>query len=427
MKYFTPTKLSENIQETPEGFLVCLGVPIARTGWQVYAPGEVPIDPGEDGKIHVYRDPADVFHPDTIASFEGKALTIEHPMDFVTPLNWSDLAKGMLQNVRKSSERDQDGEESLLADVLVTDVVAIQLVKAGLREVSCGYDAVYEPTDPGKAKQTAIIGNHLALVKEGRAGPGYAIHDHKTERFKGMSKLAEKVKQLFSKAMDEAAAESSEKADGSISYDEMVKMVKDLDAKIDGFMKGKDEAPVKESEEKAEQKDESKEPAVDAEVSSGIEERLKKLEEALAKLMQSESSEAMGDQGDPEEVGDADKEDKEDKSMTGDTAARAEILSPGIQLSKDVKAKSLKNAYGTKEGKSVIDSLTGGKSPTFDSEDSVSNLFIAASEILKVKRGTGLEGTKSKTSDHSGATSTATYATAEYLNEVNKAFWANRK
>ena len=48
-----------------------------------------------------------------------------------------------------------------------------------MREVSCGYDADYEQTSPGKGKQSNIIGNHLALVDQGRAGHAYAIQDHK--------------------------------------------------------------------------------------------------------------------------------------------------------------------------------------------------------------------------------------------------------
>ena len=44
MKYFIKTKLSENISETPEGFLLCKNVLLTHTGELKYAPGEHPFD-----------------------------------------------------------------------------------------------------------------------------------------------------------------------------------------------------------------------------------------------------------------------------------------------------------------------------------------------------------------------------------------------
>ena len=135
-KLFTPSKISENIKETPEGFLLCLGVPICRTGWQEYGYGETPIKTGDDGKVWIHRDPEEVFRPQTIASFNAKSITIKHPDDFVAPENWKELTCGIAQNIRKADETDGDGEEMLLADLLITDEIAIGLIKNGLREVS---------------------------------------------------------------------------------------------------------------------------------------------------------------------------------------------------------------------------------------------------------------------------------------------------
>lgn len=434
-KFFTPTKLSDNIRETPEGFLVCLSVPIARTGWQVYGPDETPLEPGEDGLVHVHRDASAVFNPKTIASYLGKAFTINHPNQFVDPNNWKDLAKGVLQNIRKSDEKDEDGEESLLADVLVTDAIAIGLIKRGLREVSCGYEAVYEQTGEGKGRQIDIIGNHLALVEQGRAGPYYAINDHQRERLT-MKNWKDKAKAYFVKAIDEAPEamdESAEKKEDkkeekmsdAASYDELVKMVKDLGEKIEAMNKPKDEAPKEEAskEEDEEMSDEDmekkEEKASDEEVvAASVEERLKAIELAVAKLMEMESEE-QSEMGDEEMCDDDDESD-----LVGDTKARAEILSPGIQITKDVKAKALKAAYGTKEGKAVIDSLTHGKAPSFDSAEKVSALFIAASEILKAKRGTGLEKSR-KTIQVGDAVEGP--PSPEKLNQMNKAFWSLRK
>jgi len=247
MKYYTPTKLSENISETPEGFLVCIGVPIARTGEMEYGEHETPLEADEKGKVIISRSEEEVFRPETIASFEGKPVTITHPVDFVTPENWSRLAKGTLQNVRRG---EGDQKNDLLADLLITDSVAINLVKNGLREVSCGYEAEYVQTEEGRGIQTNIVGNHLALVDEGRAGSSYAINDHKGEN---KMKLGERIKAIFAKAkgkaltLDEAMnlakdeeGEKEEAKDWKDAYDELVKMCDAMKAQIDSMGKGKD-------------------------------------------------------------------------------------------------------------------------------------------------------------------------------------------
>jgi hypothetical protein len=425
-RYFTPTQLSENIHETPEGFLVCYDVLIGRTGDMVYGVGETPIEVGNDGKVIITRSAEELFHPDTIASFEGKAFTIKHPEEFVNPDNWSDLAKGVIQNVRRSNTKDEDGEESLMSDILVTDALAIQLVKAGLREVSCGYEAVYESTGKGTGIQTKIIGNHLALVDQGRAGSSYAIMDQKYNEEKSfMSKFEEYLKNFFTKDAtnpekkegSKDAVEPDKKDDKKVSdanaYDELVKMVKDLGEKMESMNKPKDADPAAPAAAAA------SEGGDEPDVAPGLESRLKSIEAALAKLMEKMS------------VGDEDEEDDEtddeaDPEMVGDTASRAEILAPGIRMTKDVKAQALKTAYATEEGKKVIDSLSAGK-PTFDSASNVSTLFIAASEVLRARRGTGLGKTRNPKAWVTDNQNEKQPMTAEKMNELNQAFWNQKK
>ena len=73
--------LGTNQHLTPEGFLLCRDVPIARIGHQQYLNEELApeIEGGADGVIHVERRPEDVFHDDVLASFEGKPVIDEHP------------------------------------------------------------------------------------------------------------------------------------------------------------------------------------------------------------------------------------------------------------------------------------------------------------------------------------------------------------
>lgn len=440
MKFYTTSKISENIHETPEGFLVCIGVPIARTGEMVYGEGETPLEVGEDGRILIQREAAEVFRPETIASFEGKAVTITHPIDFVDPDNWSRLAKGVLQNVRRG---EGDQENDLIADLLITDSVAINLVKNGLREVSCGYEAEYTQTGEGRGLQTKIVGNHLALVDEGRAGSAYAINDHKG---KVPMKLKDKIKAIFAKAQDEAMAmadaeekpapekkDDKAKDESAGAYDELKKMVSDLGEKIAamGEKKPKDEST------KASENEPAKVDAKDEEESEGeksLEDRLKALETAVAKLLekQAPASDEEGEESEEseDEAGEEDEsedDDFEESTMTGDTASRVEILAPGMNAkAKDAKSKALVAAYATKDGKAVIDQLTGGKAPELKDAKRVDVLFIAASELLKVSRTSDLSKTKQSRATDSSEAASKGAMTAEQLNAINAKFYGNK-
>lgn len=176
MRYYTTGILSENRRRTPEGYLLCLSVPIARTGAQEYAPRELPdLTPGADGRLRIWRDAEILFAPEVMASFEGKPVTLNHPESGVTPANWRKVAVGVAQNLRRGEGAEAD---LLLADLLITDTEAVALVEAGaLAQISCGYDAEYEETAPGEGRQRGIVGNHIALVRAGRCGPRCAVKD----------------------------------------------------------------------------------------------------------------------------------------------------------------------------------------------------------------------------------------------------------
>ena len=154
MRYHTQSRLSEHMFETPEGFLLCPGVAIARTGPQPYAADEVADDvEGFSDVVVMLRDEDEVFDSEAMASFEGKPLVIDHPDEDVNPDNWKELAVGHVQNVRRGEGTDDD---LLVADILVTDAEAIRLIrKEGLRELSCGYDARNEAAWDGKPTSAA--------------------------------------------------------------------------------------------------------------------------------------------------------------------------------------------------------------------------------------------------------------------------------
>ena len=171
--HYYGTRLSENIsRREPEGYLLCLNVPVARTGSQEYLPEELGMGSGP-GLVEVQRPESEVFFPETIASFEGMPVTNDHPPDGVDIGNIRALQKGHAHNVRRGT-----GEESdlLLADLIITDPVLIGLILDGKREISCGY--TYELCEENGAYiQRKIRGNHVAVVDAGRAGKRVAIRD----------------------------------------------------------------------------------------------------------------------------------------------------------------------------------------------------------------------------------------------------------
>jgi hypothetical protein len=395
MKFYVTGRISDNIRLTPEGFLVCVGVPIARTGIQEYGPDETPIEPtDENTMVKIQREEREVFRPETIASFQGKPVTIGHPDEMVNPKNWKELAKGTLQNVRRGENQFSD---SLIADLIITDAEAIKKIQDGLREVSCGYEADYEEIGIGAGRQLNIVGNHLALVPEGRAGQSYAIKDHK-----GVPMSAkEQVAKLFDTAKAEAlkAIETRDAKTDKVGTEVIsdaaamaadIKSMKDsIDKLCDAMGKmtpGSGPTPTT-SDKEAKVGDDDPMKAV-KDMMDAIGKRLDALE---GKGADAEYEEETGDEDPEEEVGDEGEEeetgDEGGESMVGDQKARIEILAPGKKFTgKDAKAKALQEAYATKDGKEVLDILTGGKKPNFKSQPTVDSLFVKASEVLKIKR-----------------------------------------
>jgi len=187
VKAFYGSRISKNQTRTPEGFLVCHNVPIARTGWQEYLGQEIGLNDYYDQPIKVYRSPEEVFSKAAMASFEGKSVTSGHPSTNVRPDNYNSYEKGQVTNVRKGQ---YDLSDLLLADLIMKDPSIISDVDRGKREVSCGYDCLYEPIEDGsnelKFKQVQIRGNHVAVVSSGRAGSRVSIQDQKPlERGRG--------------------------------------------------------------------------------------------------------------------------------------------------------------------------------------------------------------------------------------------------
>lgn len=189
MRAFYGSKISEHMTETPEGYLVCLGVPIGRTGEQEYLPRELGLE--GDKLIKVYRKEQDVFKPSAIASFEGKPLVNDHPPEDVTAANYPIYAKGTVCNIRRGTL--DTGEDALLCDIIVYDANLAAQIRAGKREISCGYDCTYVSNGDGTYHQEDIIGNHVAVVDRGRAGASVSIKDSIPTKKKGVKRMGKSI------------------------------------------------------------------------------------------------------------------------------------------------------------------------------------------------------------------------------------------
>jgi len=185
-KAYYGSRISPNQTKTPEGYLILHNVPIARTGTQEYLGSEIGVDAE---RVTVNRTDEEVFSAATIASFEGKPITNNHPTEDVRPDNIASYLRGVSSNVRRGTGNESD---LLLSDLIIYDPNLISLIEAGKKEISCGYDCVYAPVDD-QYEQQQIRGNHIAVVESGRAGPRVKIKDSQIKGAKKMPKTDKKT------------------------------------------------------------------------------------------------------------------------------------------------------------------------------------------------------------------------------------------
>ena len=214
MKAYYGDRFSTHMTRTPEGYLICHDVSIARTGTQQYLPKELGLE-GE-GLITVFRNENEVFKPAAIASFEGKPVTDNHPPVDVMPDNYSIYTKGVVQNVRRGNGDQQD---KILADLIIYDANLIAEIESGKREISCGYDCIYKNNNDGTYYQANIIGNHVAVVDNGRAGSTVSIKDEKPKGVKQVNKKDNIFKRMYNTYIKNA--EPDEIAEATRAMDSM--------------------------------------------------------------------------------------------------------------------------------------------------------------------------------------------------------------
>lgn len=177
MQFYTTARLGPSRVMLKSGVLVCQNVPIARTGRLLYKDHEIDIKGDKNRVVRIDRDADEVFSPEAINSFNGAAVTWDHPPEPVTPRNWAAYAKGTVTNARRGSGAQSD---LLIADLLIHDGESIRRLTEGPDknpQVSSGYECDYVEIGPALGRQVGIVGNHVAFVKAGRAGPRCSVGD----------------------------------------------------------------------------------------------------------------------------------------------------------------------------------------------------------------------------------------------------------
>ncbi|MBW2956150.1 DUF2213 domain-containing protein [Hafnia paralvei] len=406
MKYFFNTRLGETRYQLADGSLLCKDVPIGRTGKQLYGAADLPnLKPDKLGEIVVTRSPEQVFHPATLASFEGMSITILHPEDengnvrLVNPENWKELAVGHLQDIRHGTG---DQSDLMLADLIVKDESAIQLIEDGLREVSCGYDAEYEQIEPGKAEQVDITGNHVALVPKGRAGNRCAIGDRDTmanQKKNWWTRMRTAIKTGDSDTMNELV----ESAPAAVTGDEG-----DLPSGVNLNINLAPQQPLPD-----------KKPEMGGEPTGDGEDDIKTLLKALLAKLEGTATGDNADDPNKDNKPTGDGEDNEEEStVTGDSAYRAEVIIPGIDLTRKVKPTAFKREVLAAADKALVRQIVGDADIRKLPKQSVEMAFTAVSELAKGRN------TRTTTGDAKSPLGTPSISD---LNKANAEFWANRK
>lgn len=449
MKFHTTEKLGPKQSLTPEGYLLCLDVPLARTGMMIYGPDETPIKAGADGLVRIFREDSEVFNEITLASANGKSVVNEHPDGDVIPDNWLQLTKGICLNPRRGLGTIDD---LMVGDLLITTPDEIEAVQAGKREISLGYDADYEQTAEGAGKQTNIIINHIALVEAGRCGPRCAIGDHKPNETQSLTKepkMAGKKSSVLDMLMKAFKAKDAEEVE------ELAKGMKDEEGVMTSGTEGEthihihnnsDPIPPTSTTGDDEDPDEDKKTS-DAEMTawrSSTDERLDALEKGMTQT---------GDGDDPETMDEMEKEvpaevtkDQARKAKDSaflvdsfqETVSLAEIIAPGIRIPTfdraarpaqslksicSLRSQALDLGYAQPATRGLIDELLAGK--TLDTKkmtcDATRSLFRSVAALKKAdNKKTNFSATDNENLQTRGVKSIAD------LNKLNADFYAKK-
>ncbi len=161
--------------------------------------------------------PEEVFAPDSLKSYKGAPVIVTHDAGLITKDNVSDEQIGTIL-----SDGYRSGED-VRAEIIIHDTDALK--SSGLRELSLGYNLELDETpgewngEPYDAVQRNIRINHLALVREARAGEQARLNiDSRDSALKG------------GKVMQKSRKKKNNRMDGILSPDELKKAIEEYKA-----------------------------------------------------------------------------------------------------------------------------------------------------------------------------------------------------
>ena len=381
----------EKYEVTPEGYLRAWAS-IARTGIQLYTDA--------DGSVRrEYRPEEEVASPASLASFAGKAVTAEHPPVLLDADNTKDYQVGF-----SGTEVVYDNG-FVKAVMTITDQDAIDRIMRGdAREVSAGYRVNYDPTpgvtDSGEhydGIQKEIVGNHIAVVRRGRAGPQVKLHlDRQDAADPSLIQNTEErlmtAKVVFDGAEFEvsesvALAITKEREDGRMSYEDMKKkydgmvaeaskMKEEMDA-MEKEMKGKCDSAEGRADALAEQVEElTAELATAKEINldSMVEERVALIEKAKPVL---DAAYAFAGKTAREVMVDS------IKAVRGDELDLSEKSDDYVQAMFDTLSEGRKDSATTDELRKAVASIASPKSAPSSYMDMLQNAWKKPLSISK--------------------------------------------
>jgi hypothetical protein len=424
-------------------------VPIARTGEQLYGKDELEgLDANGSGYITVHRPGEEVFRDETLASFEGKPVTLNHPSDGVNPDNWKNLAVGHVQNVRRGTGIEDD---LILGDLLIEDSKAIEYINENLPEISSGYSADYDQQEPGRAIQRNIVGNHVAVLMgaRGRAGARVSFRDSNPtgddvmqvrksfwrELRDGLTKLGLKTAdaEKLQENLEEHVEGDATPHKGEHVYDALDERLRAIEDRF----KAQDAKDAEEKEKKEREEKEAHDRAArDASEHEREEKELEEKEKTGDTILSAESPGHVINLG---KVWSG--------SMTGDSAgaepvlqaviSRAEILAPGIEKPTPESLRGNKGAALAQfmrsalekrltmdGGREDVNAFTFGRPVSELSGHQLVSAFNGAAQLTRsrnnVRSTKGVVQRGTRTGDFSKP------LTGDQINERNRKFWAER-
>lgn len=225
----------------------------ARTGILVYRMAD-----GSERREYV--PPETLFNADSMDVMTGIPLTLNHPAAGVSPDNYNEVVAGAV--VATDAQGDYLG-----VDVTVNARDAIDAVKSGTSQLSCGYFVTTMDMDgqiDGErydAIQIARKYNHLAVVDYGRAGPECSLNlDYAIQVEDTMTKKAdEKTDPKDEKKIDQKDDKKIDQKPEPNPADDSVK----LQARIDALEAKLAKYEADEADKKEDAKSDDKQDSVD--------------------------------------------------------------------------------------------------------------------------------------------------------------------